>query len=64
MSDAECNGILSCDCGTDNGDSPERLLRLSNTDKLNQIAVSRNLFFFKYNTCVYDTLCDILDYFH
>ena len=45
MSDVECNGILSCDCGTDNGDSPKRLLRLSSTDKLNQIAVSRNLFF-------------------
>ena len=44
-SDVECNGILSCDCGTDNGDSPKRLLTLSTTDKLNQIAVSRNLFF-------------------
>ena len=44
-SDVECDGILSCDCGTDNGDSQKRLLRLSSTDKLNHITVSRNLFF-------------------
>ena len=44
MSDVEYNGIPSCDCGTDNGDSLKGLLRLSSTDKLNQIMVSRNLF--------------------
>ena len=24
-SDIECNGILSCDCGTDNRDSPKKV---------------------------------------
>ena len=43
-SDVECHGILSCDCSTGDQDSPKRLLRLSNTDKLNQITVSRNFF--------------------
>ena len=44
MSDVECNGILSHDCGADDEDSPKRLLRLSGTNKLNQITVIRNLF--------------------
>ena len=44
MSDVECDGILSCDCGADDEDSPKRLFRLSITNKLNQIMVLRNLF--------------------
>ena len=52
-SDVEYNGIPSCDCGTNYGDSPKRLLRLSSTDKLNQIMVSRNLFFKKLYITLY-----------
>ena len=64
-SDVECDGIPSCDCGTDNGDSPKRLLRLSSTDKSNQITVSRNLFLKKKYIlcCIYNTLCNMLDCF-
>ena len=59
MSDVECDGILSCDCGADDEDSPKRLLRLSSTDKLNQITVSRNLFpiyyvtYMRYDAVIY-----------
>ena len=59
MSDVECHGILSCDCGADDEDSPKRLLRLSSTDKLNQITVLRNLFSIYYimYVCIYYIVC-------
>ena len=46
MSDIECNDILSCDCKHKDTDSSKGLLRLSGKNKLSQIMVSRNLFFF------------------
>ena len=51
-SDVEYDGVLSCDCGADDEDSPKGLLRLSSTDKLNQITVSRNLFSIYYIMCM------------
>ena len=32
-SDVECNGILSCDCSSDDKENSKRLLRLSTKDK-------------------------------
>ena len=58
--DVECNGILSCDCSTGNQDSP-RWLRLSSTDKLNQITGLRNLFSIYFIMCMrYDIIFGIL----